>query len=153
MLNNCLSEGLKICKDLESKLYSQFENSFLSCVKVIFVFTNDIILNFLKNRRNMSKMMTIIKISSKAILRNIFVRVELMMYGNMMMMHVTRVRETGEVSPVFYKKLEKSVLILGRNALIAAISGLNFPFKMQFVRVPSRKNQTFFRPRPFFLVL
>ena len=101
----------------------------------------------------MSKMMTIIKISSKAILKNTFVRVELMMYGNMMMMHVTRVRETGEVSPVFYKKLEKRVLILGRNALIAAISGLNFPFKMQFVRVPSRKNQTFFRPRPFFLVL
>ena len=36
--------------------------------------------------------------------------------------------------------MEKSVLILGKNALIWVIHGLNFSFKMEFLRVSRRKN-------------
>ena len=41
----------------------------------------------------------------------------------------------GEVSPALFQKLEKSALILGKNALIVVIYRLNFSFKMQFLRV------------------
>lgn len=42
--------GRKFCNDLETKLYSQFEENFLSYLKLIFVLTNNVIFNFLKNR-------------------------------------------------------------------------------------------------------
>ena len=48
---------------------------------------------------------------------------------------VTRGEEEGEVSRAFFQKLEKSTLILGKNALIVLIYGLNFSFKMPFSRV------------------
>ena len=53
----------------------------------------------------------------------------------------------------FLHKLEKSALILGKNALIAVIYGVNFSFKMQFLRVFRRKNRRFFPAWPFFFVL
>ena len=46
----------------------------------------------------------------------------------------------GEVSPALFRNLEKSALILGKNALITVIYGLNFSFKMQLLRVSGRKN-------------
>ena len=49
-----------------------------------------------------------------------------------------------EVSPTLIRKLEKSVLILGKNALIAVIYGLNFSFKLQFLRVSRRKKPEIF---------
>ena len=49
----------------------------------------------------------------------------------------------GEVSPTLFQKLKKSVLILGKNALIEDIYGLNFAFKMQFLRVPRNKTGDF----------
>ena len=42
-----------------------------------------------------------------------------------------------------FQKLGKSALILGKNDLIVVIHGLNFSFKMQFLRVSRRKNLTF----------
>ena len=45
---------------------------------------------------------------------------------------VTRGENEGEVSRAFFQKLEKSTLILGKNALIVVIYGLHFSFKMQF---------------------
>ena len=48
--------------------------------------------------------------------------------------------ERGEVSPALFRNLKKSALILGKNALITVIYGLNFSFKMQLLRVSGRKN-------------
>ena len=58
-----------------------------------------------------------------------------------------------EVFPALFQKLEKRALILGENALIVVIFGLNYSFKMQFLRVSRRRNQIFFPAAPFFLVL
>ena len=63
---------------------------------------------------------------------------------------VTRGGRGGEVSPALFQKLEKSALILGKNALIVVIYGLNFLFKMQFVRFSRRKSWRFFPAGPFF---
>ena len=41
----------------------------------------------------------------------------------------------------------------GKNALIVAIYGLNFSFKMQFLRVSRRKNRRFFPAGSSFLLL
>ena len=49
-----------------------------------------------------------------------------------------------QVSPALSQNFEKSALILRKNALIAVICGLNFSFKVQFLRVSKRKNQRFF---------
>ena len=59
----------------------------------------------------------------------------------------------GKVCPALFQELEESTLILGKNALIVVIYGLNFLFKMQFLRVSRRKNRRFFPAGPFFLVL
>ena len=60
----------------------------------------------------------------------------------------------GEKSLVpFFRKLEKSALIFGENALIAVIYGLTFLFTVQFLRISRRKNQRFFSAGPFFFVL
>ena len=48
--------------------------------------------------------------------------------------------ERGDVSPALFRNLEKIALILGKNALITVIYGLNFSFKMQLLRVSGRKN-------------
>ena len=45
----------------------------------------------------------------------------------------------GQVSPALFQKLEKSVLILGKNSLIVVVYGVNFTFKTQFLRVCRRK--------------
>ena len=58
-----------------------------------------------------------------------------------------------EVFPALFQKLEKSALILRKNALIVIIFGLNYSFKMQFLRVSRRRNHIFFPAAPFFLVL
>ena len=58
-----------------------------------------------------------------------------------------------EVSPALFQKLEKSALIFVKNAVIAIIYGLNFSFKMQFLRVCRRKNRRSFPVEPFFPVL
>ena len=50
----------------------------------------------------------------------------------------------GEVSPALFQKLEKSALILRKNALIVVIYGYNFSFKMRFLRVSREKNRIFF---------
>ena len=53
----------------------------------------------------------------------------------------------GEVPPLFpsfFRKLEKSALILEKNALIAVIYGLNFSFKVQFLRVSRTKKSEIF---------
>ena len=42
---------------------------------------------------------------------------------------------------------------MGKNALTVVIYGLNFSFKIQFLKVSRRKNQRFFPSGPFFLVL
>lgn len=55
MLTYWLPEGWEVYKDLEPKLYSQFEKSFISCLKQIFVFTNGIFSNTLKNLKNKLK--------------------------------------------------------------------------------------------------
>ena len=46
-----------------------------------------------------------------------------------------------------------SLTIKTINALIAVIYGLNFSFKMQFLRVFKRKKQRFFLAEPFFFAL
>ena len=51
----------------------------------------------------------------------------------------------GDVSLALFQKLEKSVLILRKNALIWVIYGLYFSFKMEVLRGSRRKNRTFFR--------
>ena len=51
--------------------------------------------------------------------------------------------EGGEVSPTLFRKLEIGVLIWGKNVLIVAIHGLNFSFKMLFLRVSRRENSKF----------
>ena len=56
---------------------------------------------------------------------------------------VTRGGEEEEVPPALFQKLEKSALILGKNALIVVIYGLNFSFKMQFLRVSRNKSGDF----------
>ena len=55
ILNNWLPAGWKICKDLELKLYSQTEESFMSCLKWLFVFAGGMFLNILKNLSNKFK--------------------------------------------------------------------------------------------------
>ena len=55
----------------------------------------------------------------------------------------------GEVSPALFRKLEKSVLICGKNALIVVICGYNFSFKMKFLRV-SRGNESYKKERNTF---
>ena len=59
----------------------------------------------------------------------------------------------GEVSLAHFGNWEKSALILGKNTLIAVIYGLNFSFKVQFLKVSLRKNRIFFPAGPFFFVL
>ena len=59
----------------------------------------------------------------------------------------------GEISLALFRKLEKSVLILGKNALIVVFYGLNFLFKVQFLRVSRRKNCRFFPAGLFAFVL
>ena len=61
------------------------------------------------------------------------------------MSRVRRVTRGGkrDVSPTLFQKLKKSALILGKNALIVDIYGLNFAFKMQFLRVPRNKTGDF----------
>ena len=59
----------------------------------------------------------------------------------------------GEISLALFRKLEKSVLILGKNALIVVFYGINFLFKVQFLRVSRRKNCRFFPAGPFAFVL
>ena len=49
------AEGREICKHIEPKLHSHLEESVLSYVKKIVVFTNDMFLNFLKNHINIPK--------------------------------------------------------------------------------------------------
>ena len=54
-----------------------------------------------------------------------------------------------EVSPALSRQLEKSVLILGKNALITVIYGWNSPFKKQFLRVSwKKKTRRFFSAGP-----
>ena len=59
----------------------------------------------------------------------------------------------GEVSPALFLKLEKSALILGKNALIVVIFVINFSSKVQLLGVSRRKNWRFFPAGPFFFVL
>ena len=59
----------------------------------------------------------------------------------------------GEISPVLSRKLEKSSLIFGKNALIVAIYGLNFSFKIHFLSYSRRKNPKSFPGGPVFFVL
>ena len=54
---------------------------------------------------------------------------------------VVVVGERDEISPAFLRKLEKSVLIWRKNALIVVIYGYNFLFKMKFLRVSRGKNR------------
>ena len=49
----------------------------------------------------------------------------------------------GKVSPALFRKLEKSVLIWRKNALIVVIYGYNFSFKMKFLRVSCGKTCRF----------
>ena len=56
----------------------------------------------------------------------------------------------GEVSPALFQKLEKSVEILGKNALIVAIYGLHFSCGL---RVSRTRNPKFYPVGPFFHVL
>ena len=56
---------------------------------------------------------------------------------------VTRGEKGKEVFPVVFWKLGK----------IVPIYGLNFSFKVQFLKVLTRKNQRFFPVGPFFFVL
>ena len=67
---------------------------------------------------------------------------------------VSNLRGEGrEVSSALFWKYEKSALILGKT-LIVVIYGLNFLFKVQFLRVSRRKNRRFFPPAgPLFFVL
>ena len=61
------------------------------------------------------------------------------------------IRGGGLPSP--FSKIGKTCPNFGKNALIVAIFGLNFSFKMQYLRVFSRKNRISFPVGPFFLVL
>ena len=54
------------------------------------------------------------------------------------------VTRRGEVSPALFQKLGKSALILRKNALIAVIPGLNFLFKVQFLKIPGEKTRDFY---------
>ena len=56
---------------------------------------------------------------------------------------VTRGERCG-VSPTYFQTSGKKCRNLGENALMAVIYGLNFPFKVQFLRVSWRKNRIFF---------
>ena len=58
-----------------------------------------------------------------------------------------------EVFLAHFGNWKKSVLILGKNAQITVIYGLNFSSKMQFLKVSWRKNRRFFPAVPFFFVL
>ena len=49
----------------------------------------------------------------------------------------------GGVSSALFQKLEKSALILGKNALILVIYGLNLWIKMKFLRVSRKKPEIF----------
>ena len=60
-------------------------------------------------------------------------------------------RREKEVSPALFWKLEKIALILGNNALIAVIYGLNFSFKVQFLK-GSRSKKNFLARPSFFLL-
>ena len=62
-------------------------------------------------------------------------------------------RGEGGVSPTLFQKLGKNALILGKNALIALLYGLNFLFKMQFLRVSRKKPGNFPAGQNLFLVL
>ena len=55
--------------------------------------------------------------------------------------------------PCPFPKIKKSALNLEKNALTLVICGLNFSFKMQFLRVSRRKNRRFFPVEHFFFVL
>ena len=61
--------------------------------------------------------------------------------------------EEGEVYPALFQKLEKNTLFLEKITLIVVIYGLNFSFKIQFLRVSRRKNRRFLPAGPFFLEL
>ena len=56
---------------------------------------------------------------------------------------VTRAGQGGEVSSALFQKLETSALILGKNALIVVIYGLNLSFKMHFLKVSRNKSKNF----------
>ena len=62
-------------------------------------------------------------------------------------------RREKEVSPALFWKLEKIALILGNNALIAVIYGLNFSFKVQFLKGSRRKKNFLARPSFFLLYM
>ena len=57
------------------------------------------------------------------------------------------------MSPAVFRKLEKTALILGKNALIAVAYGLNFSFKKQFLRVFMRTIQEIFSCGAFIFLL
>ena len=59
----------------------------------------------------------------------------------------------GKGLPCFFQKIGQKCPNSGKNALIMVIYGLNFSFKMQFLRVSRRKKQRFFATGPFVLVL
>ena len=61
--------------------------------------------------------------------------------------------EEGKVYPALFQKLEKNTLFLEKITLIVVIYGLNFSFKIQFLRVSRRKNQRFLPAGLFFLEL
>ena len=57
--------------------------------------------------------------------------------------------ERGRRSPLPFSKIGKKC----PNAVIVVIYGLNFSFKIQFLRISTRKNRRFFPAGPFFFVL
>ena len=61
---------------------------------------------------------------------------------------ITRAGREEEVSPALSQKFEKNAQVLVKCALIVAIYGFNFSFKMQF-----EKKTEIFLLRPFFLEL
>ena len=67
--------------------------------------------------------------------------------------HVTRDGRRGGGLLYPFSKIEKSALILGKHALIVIICGLNFSFKIQYLRVCRRNIRGVFLAGPFFLVL
>lgn len=72
---------------------------------------------------------------------------------DLLIRRVTKEGERGEISPVFFWKLGKSALILGKNAQITVIYGLNFSSKVQFLKVSQVKNGYFSRRGLFFYSL
>ena len=66
---------------------------------------------------------------------------------------VTRGGEEGRSPLPIFQNLEKSILILGKNALIVVIYGLNFSFKIQFLKVFRIKYRRFFPAGSFFPIV